>query len=180
MEGRVLTCVYCGQEYPQETPAWGNEVLTEHIRVCPKHPMRKAEADIALLRGALAGLVGASDKAELEKMELAMRVLPAPAADKIASINAIHALLATLPNASAQPKQEAPDNETPVTYETYTHICCYHDTAVARLTAPPQWEEKCCHCGNVRWRRNALTVDPQLHGPFLPRGRSSQALPQEG
>ena len=48
MDGRVLTCVYCGHEYPQETPAWGNEVLTEHIRVCPKHPMRRAEADIAL------------------------------------------------------------------------------------------------------------------------------------
>ena len=98
MEGRVLTCVYCGHEYPQETPAWGNDVLTEHIRVCPKHPMRKAEADIALLRGALAGLVGASDKAELDQMELAMRVIPAPEADKIASLNAIHALLATLPN----------------------------------------------------------------------------------
>ena len=102
MEGRVLTCVYCGHEYPQETPAWGNEVLTEHIRVCPKHPMRKAEADIALLRGALAGLVGASDKAELEQMELAVRLLPAPAADKAASIDAIHALLATLPNAPAE------------------------------------------------------------------------------
>ena len=98
MEGRVLTCVYCGHEYPQETPSWGNEVLTEHIRVCPKHPMRKAEADMTLLRNALAGLVGASDKAELEQMELAVRVLPAPDADKIASLNAIHALLATLPN----------------------------------------------------------------------------------
>ena len=106
MEGRVLTCVYCGHEYPQETPAWGNEVLTEHIRVCPKHPMRKAEANIALLRGALAGLVGASDKAELEQMELAVRVIPAPEADKIASLNAIHALLSTLPNAGRDRQEE--------------------------------------------------------------------------
>lgn len=98
-EGRVLTCVYCGQEYPQETPAWGDKVLTDHIRVCPKHPMRQAEADIDLLRNALAGLVGASDKVELEKMELVVRVIPAPEADKIASLNAIHALLATFPNA---------------------------------------------------------------------------------
>jgi len=98
MEGRVLTCVYCGREYPQETPAWGNDVLTEHIKVCPKHPMRKAEADIALLRGALAGLVGVSDKDELEQMEVMMRSIPAPAEDKSASIDAIHALLATLPN----------------------------------------------------------------------------------
>jgi hypothetical protein len=108
MEGRVLTCVYCGHEYPQETPAWGNEVLTEHIRVCPKHPMRKAEADIALLRGALAGLVGASDKSELEQMELALRLLPAPAADKAASIDAIHALLATLPNEQVRRDSAAP------------------------------------------------------------------------
>ena len=100
MNARVLTCVYCGHEYPQETPAWGNEVLTEHIRVCPKHPMRKAEADIALLRGALAGLVGASSKAELEQMEPAVRVLSAPEADKIASLNAIHALLATSPDSA--------------------------------------------------------------------------------
>ena len=107
MEGRVLTCVYCGHEYQQKIPAWGNEVLTEHIRVCPKHPMRKAEADMTLLRNALAGLVGASDKAELEQMELGVRVLPVPEADKIASLNAIHALLATLPNAGDQVSSEA-------------------------------------------------------------------------
>lgn len=46
MEGRVLTCVYCGHEYPQNTPAWGNQVLTDHIKICPKHPMRQAEATI--------------------------------------------------------------------------------------------------------------------------------------
>jgi len=43
------------------------------------------------------GLVGASDKAELVQMETALRVMPAPEADKISSLNAIHALLATLP-----------------------------------------------------------------------------------
>ena len=59
-------------------------------------------------RNALAGLVGASDKAELEQMELAVRVLPAPEADKIASLNAIHALLATLPNAPADGRAALP------------------------------------------------------------------------
>lgn len=93
-DDRVLTCVYCGHEYPQTTPAWGSDVLTEHIRVCPKHPLRKAEADIALLRGALAGLVGASSKSELEQLEAAVRIIPAPELDKIATLNAIHALLA--------------------------------------------------------------------------------------
>jgi hypothetical protein len=52
-ESRVLTCVYCGQAYPQDTPAWGDKVLTEHIRVCTKHPLRQAEAKIELLRKAL-------------------------------------------------------------------------------------------------------------------------------
>ena len=45
-----------------------------------------------------------------------------------------------------------------------THICCYHATGIARLTAPPQWEEKCCHCGNVCWRRSVPVIDPSLHG----------------
>lgn len=97
MNGRILTCVYCGHEYPQATPAAGSEVLTEHIRVCEKHPMRKAEADIARLRSALAGLIGADTTDELRQMESAMRLLPAPDADKAVSINAIHALLATMP-----------------------------------------------------------------------------------
>ena len=97
MNGRILTCVYCGHEYPQDTPAAGSQVLTEHIKVCERHPMRKAEADIALLRSARAGLIGADAEDELRQMEVAMRLLPAPDADKAVSINAIHALLATLP-----------------------------------------------------------------------------------
>jgi hypothetical protein len=47
---RVLTCVYCGQEYPQDTPAWGSQVLTDHIKVCEKHPMRALEAENARLK----------------------------------------------------------------------------------------------------------------------------------
>lgn len=37
---RILTCVYCGYEYPQATPTWGHSVLTEHIAKCEKHPMK--------------------------------------------------------------------------------------------------------------------------------------------
>lgn len=91
-DGRILTCVYCVHEFP--------------LRVCSKHPMRQAENDIALLRRALIGLVGVSEKAELEQMDVAMRLVPAPEADKIASLNAIHALLATLPNTDGQPRRE--------------------------------------------------------------------------
>jgi hypothetical protein len=100
MDGQIITCVFCGQEYPIGTPSHGSEILTEHIKVCERHPMRKAEADIAILRAALVGLIGSDSEQELRQMEATMRVLPAPDADKAASINAIHALLATLtPNA---------------------------------------------------------------------------------
>lgn len=111
MSERILTCVYCGQEYPQDTPAYGSEVLTEHIKICERHPMRKAETDIALLRSALAGLIGADTEAELRQMEAVMRTLPEPDADKAVSINAIHALLATMqPNAKLTRPQQRGEN----------------------------------------------------------------------
>ena len=47
------------------------------------------------LRAALVGLVGVDGRAELEQMEVMMRLMPAPAQDKAATIDAIHALLAT-------------------------------------------------------------------------------------
>jgi hypothetical protein len=91
---QTLTCVYCGKEYPPGTPAHGSEVLTEHIRACEKHPMRKVEADRERLRSALFGLVGCADE-ELETMEITIRSIPAPMEDKAVSIDAIHALIAT-------------------------------------------------------------------------------------
>ena len=51
----------------------------------------------ARLRSALVGLIGADNEQELRQMEATMRLLPAPEEDKAVSINAIHALLATLP-----------------------------------------------------------------------------------
>ncbi len=60
-ESRVLTCVYCGHAYPPGSPEHGSEVLTEHIKVCEKHPMRaiQQKADrLALLEGALLFLKG--------------------------------------------------------------------------------------------------------------------------
>ncbi len=91
---RVLTCVYCGHEYSQGTPAHGNKVLTDHIRVCEEHPLRAAEATIERLRSALVGIVGESDPESLRAMEAVVRLAPAPDADKAVTLNAIHALLA--------------------------------------------------------------------------------------
>ena len=94
-DGRILTCVYCGHEYPQDTPSAGSEILTEHIKVCEKHPMRKCESDRDKLRKALTGLIGTDKLEELDKMEAFIRLTPAPEVDKIASINAITALKET-------------------------------------------------------------------------------------
>lgn len=50
---RILTCVYCGEAYQPGTPDHGADVLTAHIKVCPKHPLRAAEAEIAGFKMAL-------------------------------------------------------------------------------------------------------------------------------
>lgn len=88
----TLTCVYCGHQYPEGTPPHGAQILTDHIKVCDKHPMRKLEQTNATLRKALVGLVGADTPKELEGMEAAIRLLPVPDEDRMNTINAIHAL----------------------------------------------------------------------------------------
>lgn len=73
---------------------WKNESMAG------THEINELKIQIAMLRAALEGLVGADSEDELRQMEVAMRLLPAPDADKAVSINAIHALLATMtPNA---------------------------------------------------------------------------------
>lgn len=56
--------------------------------------LQAAEATVASLRSALEKLVGASTRDELQQMEAVMRLMPGPAEDKAAAIDAIHALLA--------------------------------------------------------------------------------------
>lgn len=92
----ILTCVYCGHEYPSGTPASGAQILTDHIRVCGKHPMRKLEQDFKKVRDALVGLVGVSVPAELDTMESFIRLGQMPESDRTATINAICALRDTL------------------------------------------------------------------------------------
>ena len=50
-----LSCVYCGHEYPADTPPSGAhvQVLTDHIRQCPKHPMRSLETANTEMRSLL-------------------------------------------------------------------------------------------------------------------------------
>uniref|UniRef100_A0A6H2A106 Uncharacterized protein n=1 Tax=viral metagenome TaxID=1070528 RepID=A0A6H2A106_9ZZZZ len=92
----ILTCVYCGIAYPEGTPPWGSQILTDHIKVCEKHPLREAEEKIKKLRKVLSDLIGASTREELEKMELVLRSVPGVKQDKIIAINAIHILIETI------------------------------------------------------------------------------------
>ncbi len=91
----ILTCVYCGMQYPEGTPPHGSQILTDHIKVCEEHPLRQAEVKIAKLRNALIGLVGASESDELERMEAAIRLMPVAEQDRANTLNAIHAIKET-------------------------------------------------------------------------------------
>lgn len=67
--------------------------INDAIKVQAIKPL---EAERNRLRAALVGLVGVDGRADLEQMEGVMRLMPAPAEDKAATIDAIHALLATV------------------------------------------------------------------------------------
>lgn len=43
---RNVACAFCGHEYGEGTPKFQNDTLTEHIKVCPKHPMRQIEFEL--------------------------------------------------------------------------------------------------------------------------------------
>lgn len=102
MSERVLTCVYCGHQYPDGTNSHGENILTDHISHCDKHPMSFVIKERDLLRSALAGIVGASEPDELRKIEVVMRSFPAPEQDKAVTLNAIHALIATASKQSTE------------------------------------------------------------------------------
>lgn len=100
MENNVVTCVYCGHEYPDGTPKAKHELLTAHIAKCDNHPMRAAEDKIRVLRSALAALIGDINPDsfdELGEMEAAVRMTPGPESDKRVALNAIVALRQTIP-----------------------------------------------------------------------------------
>lgn len=49
-DGSYINCVYCGHRYPPGTPESRDKHLYEHIKVCPKHPLSKALAEIKDLK----------------------------------------------------------------------------------------------------------------------------------
>lgn len=92
----VITCVYCGQEYPTGTPTHGAKILTDHIKVCEKHPMRKLEADLAAVRKAMFNFIGAESVEELKGIANVIRQQP-DGENKTLALDAIQTLIATEP-----------------------------------------------------------------------------------
>jgi hypothetical protein len=92
----TLTCVYCGEAYPEGTPPHGSKVLTDHIKTCESHPLRDAEKLIAKMRLALEILVGVSTREELEQMRDFMKIMSNDPRSK-ECLPAIEILLETLP-----------------------------------------------------------------------------------
>lgn len=76
----VLTCVYCGHAYPPGSPTHGAAVLTAHIKVCPQHPLRAAEALIADLLKALKKLERVSSAFTHEQLDAKAKARAAIAA----------------------------------------------------------------------------------------------------
>lgn len=58
---RIVTCVYCGHQFEDGTPTSQDARLTEHIRVCEKHPMREVEAQLQEARELLRRMIQACD-----------------------------------------------------------------------------------------------------------------------
>jgi chromosome segregation ATPase len=80
--GMYINCVYCGHQYPKGTPGVMQEILYEHIRKCPKHPLRKSEARVKELETDLnkqreinfmAVVTASQYKAEKERLEEGIR-----------------------------------------------------------------------------------------------------------
>lgn len=88
----VLTCVYCGHEYPDGTPSAKHKLLTDHIRVCEKHPLRSAEEQIKKLVRALSALMGVTSKNDIVNMTIGIMSTPAPDEDKRAALEALDVL----------------------------------------------------------------------------------------
>ena len=85
-------CAFCGTAYPPGTPDTQHALLTAHVRVCPKHPMREAEAQRDRYRAALVSLVGSDNPVELRGIR-AFTVANAP--NETAIIAAVDLLLET-------------------------------------------------------------------------------------
>jgi hypothetical protein len=75
---KTLTCVYCGHEYPPGTPASQHELLDEHIRQCPKHPLTAANAQIEEMQSFVGDVQAGCDIVRGDKLYRQVEVIKGP------------------------------------------------------------------------------------------------------
>lgn len=92
----VLTCVFCGKEYPQGTPAANDQVLVNHIRICEKHPLRQAEADRQRLLDAAFEVIDCRELGELRALREVVAALLALGKGDKSSLTLVDAVIAVL------------------------------------------------------------------------------------
>ncbi len=63
---RILTCVYCGHQYQDGTPAAKHAALTEHIQTCEQHPLTALRQKVKVFCDHMAEALGAEPLAEEE------------------------------------------------------------------------------------------------------------------
>lgn len=56
---RILTCVFCGHEYPPDTPTSNHASLRAHVAVCEQHPAAKYRRERDALQRAWDAVMGA-------------------------------------------------------------------------------------------------------------------------
>lgn len=71
MTDQVVTCAFCGKQYPTGTPVTKHALLTEHIFQCEKHPIQE-------LGKSLAGLMSLSwpvKREEIDELKKGLNIL---------------------------------------------------------------------------------------------------------
>lgn len=92
----VLTCVYCGHQYPDGTPAAKHEALTEHIQTCEAHPLAAMTRRHARLREALFRIAGVPQAASRDEQHAYLDAVKVELEKFSADPNACDALFATI------------------------------------------------------------------------------------
>lgn len=92
--GVVLTCAFCGAEYPVGTPSAGAVVLADHIRVCERHPMHELEARHKRLCAAVYEMIGCDTADEARELTKVLGVFATVDPDARKALALIEALIA--------------------------------------------------------------------------------------
>lgn len=103
---QLVTCAFCGAEYPTGTPRHGDGALTAHVRVCELHPMRAVEGEVLRLAAESHALTEQLRAVEAERDRLFTELLGRSnqIVNKIARLEATiggHAALETSANSLA-------------------------------------------------------------------------------